>query len=227
VRWTGVGKVFPGPGEVVGLHPTDLVLRRFDFVSITGPSGAGKSTLLNLLGLIDTPTSGQVFIGAEPVQDMRESHMAHLRSRDIAFVFQAFHLMESRSMLENVALALTYRGVPRAAREEAAQWAIDQVGLSHRKDMPTSVLSGGERQRVALARAFTASPRLLLCDEPTGNLDPSNAHQILDLLAQINATGTCVVMVSHDQELAQRAPSRWRIENGRVTSLTPREDPIQ
>jgi putative ABC transport system ATP-binding protein len=219
VRWDGVAKVFPGPDQVIGLHPTNLVLRRFDFVSITGPSGAGKSTMLNLLGLIDTPSSGQVRMGGEPLHDLRESHLSRVRSRDIAFVFQAFHLMESRSVLENVALALTYRGVPRAAREDAARRAIDQVGLGHRRDMPTSVLSGGERQRVALARAFTAAPRLLLCDEPTGNLDPENGRQILDLLDEVNATGTCVVVVTHDEEAARRAHLRWRIDGGRVARV--------
>lgn len=216
VRWDAVSRRYD-THDGAGLAPTSLTVRRGDYISIVGPSGAGKSTLLNLLGLIDSPTSGRRQQWGVDLESLSEPRLAALRSRRVAFVFQSFHLLDSRSVLENVALALVYRGVPRARRLADAADALEQVGLTHRADKPAETLSGGERQRAAVARALVSRPDLLLCDEPTGNLDADNAGQVLALLRQVHALGTTVVVVTHDDRAAAEASSCWRIEQGVLT----------
>lgn len=215
-----VTRVFPGPPAVQALRGVDLTIERGDYLAIIGPSGSGKSTMLNTLGLLDRPTTGSFIFEGIDTADLSEDHRAALRGGSIGFVFQSFHLMATRSVLENVMLATTYAGVPRAEREALARSALDRVGLSHRVDFFPGTLSGGERQRVAIARAVSTSPRLLLADEPTGNLDQANSRAIMQLFDELGADGLTIVMITHDPTVAESARRRVRIHDGRLTELT-------
>lgn len=213
------GRVFPGPPEVHALRPTDLRVERGEYVSIVGPSGSGKSTLLHLLGLLDRPTSGEYLVDGIPTVAAGEDERALLRGESIGFVFQAFHLLDRRTVLDNVLLATLYSGVPRHERRDRALAAIDRVGLSHRVDFLPGVLSGGERQRVAVARAVVAGPRVLLADEPTGNLDSVSSGAVLGLFDELHAEGLTLVVITHDMTVADRAERRVRITDGRLVEL--------
>ena len=190
---------------VHALVDVDLSVERGDWLSITGPSGAGKSTLLNVIGCIDHPTSGSYFIDGIDAAKLNDKQRAGLRSQHIGFVFQSFQLLPYRTVLENVMLVEVYRKQPRAGRRERALAAIERVGLSHRADFLPIKLSGGEKQRVAIARALVGSPSLLLCDEPTGNLDSKSSAALLDLFEQLNRDGLTLVIVTHDENVANRA----------------------
>lgn len=209
-------KSFPGPPAVTALHPTTLQIECGAYVSIVGPSGSGKSTLLNVLGLLDRPTTGHYLFDGVPTTDLTENARAALRARSIGFVFQSFHLLPERTVLENVLLSTLYSGVPRDDRLELARTAIEQVGLSHRSTFTPATLSGGERQRVAVARAIITSPRVLLADEPTGNLDQQTSQQVMRLFEQLNDDGMAVVVITHDAAVARRTPRAIRIVDGRV-----------
>lgn len=200
-----VGRTFPGPPEVHALQPADLVVDRGDYVSIVGPSGAGKSTLLNLLGLLDRPTTGSYLLDGHDVGTLGDAQRTALRGRLIGFVFQAFHLLPHRSVVENVMLAQLYSGVPAATRRVRATHALEQVGMGHRLEFQPQTLSGGERQRVAIARALASHPSVLLCDEPTGNLDDANTAGVLDLLDDLHRQGLTLLVITHDQEVSVRA----------------------
>jgi putative ABC transport system ATP-binding protein len=205
---------FPGDPPVHALRRADLVVERGDYVSVVGPSGSGKSTLLHLLGLLDRPTSGDYLLDGLPTRDLAERDRSALRGGRIGFVFQSFHLLPHRSVLDNVLLATLYSGVPRAERRDRALAALERVGMGHRLEFLPPVLSGGERQRVAVARAVIASPHVLLADEPTGNLDSATSAGVLDLFDDLHADGLTLVVITHDPVVSARARRRVRIEDG-------------
>ena len=208
-----------GPTPAVNaLTDVDLVVRRGEWLSITGPSGSGKSTLLNILGCLDRPTSGQYLFDGIETTTLSGNERAGLRSRHIGFIFQSFHLLPYRTVLENVMLAEVYRRHTRRGRRERAMEKIRRVGLAHRAEFPPFKLSGGERQRVAIARALMGSPSLLLCDEPTGNLDSRNTESILDLLTELNDEGMTIVIVTHDENVARRGSRRVTMKDGELSA---------
>src|SRR5215208_1058513 len=215
-----VGKTYGSEPAVHALVDVDLVVERGEWLSITGPSGAGKSTLLNVLGCLDHATSGTHLFDGINTSTLSDPERAGLRSQRIGFVFQSFQLLPYRSVLENVMLAEIYRNQPARGREDRARAALDRVGLSHRVDFFPGKLSGGEQQRVAIARALVGSPSLLLCDEPTGNLDSKSSANLLDLLEKLNKDGLTLVVVTHDEKVANRARRRVHIIDGRLTDVT-------
>lgn len=219
VELADVTRLFPGPPAVQALRGVDLVLERGDFLAIVGPSGSGKSTMLNTLGLLDRPSSGAYRFEGIDTSELTEDERAALRGRALGFVFQSFHLMPTRSVLENVMLATVYAGVDPNDRERLAREALDRVGLAHRVGFSPATLSGGERQRVAVARAVSTSPRLLLADEPTGNLDRENSEAVLRLFSELGADGLTIVMITHDSAVADAARRRVRISDGRLSEL--------
>ena len=207
IEFDGVGLTYPGPPAVAALHPCDLVIHHGEHCAVVGPSGSGKSTLLNVMGLLDRPTCGTYRFNGADVGALPDGQRTALRGRGIGFVFQAFHLLEYRTTVENVALALLYHSVPRAQRLAAAAEALRRVGLGHRLSATPRTMSGGERQRVAIARALVHRPSVLLCDEPTGNLDSSMADSVIGLLTGLNHDGLTVVMITHDERLAAASPA--------------------
>ncbi len=203
---------------VVALRDVDLAIDDGEFVSIVGPSGSGKSTMLHLLGALDRPTEGTVSVAGRDVSTMDDTELARLRNATIGFVFQQFHLLARTSALANVELPLVYAGVGRGERRRRASAALSQVGLGHRLEHKPNQLSGGEQQRVAMARALVTEPRLLLADEPTGNLDSQRGEEIMALLADLNATrGVAVVVITHDLEIAALAPRQIGLRDGVVS----------
>lgn len=216
IRLTGLGKTYPGHVEVVALNPVDLVVERGEYLAVVGPSGSGKSTLLNLLGLLDRPTLGEYLLSGVDVGALGERERTALRGQRIGFVFQAFQLLPHRTAVENVALAHLYTGWPQERRIRAAIAALRRVGLDHRLDAFPPTLSGGERQRVAIARALVKEPQLVLCDEPTGNLDSATASEVMSLFEQLNAEGQTIVVITHDPAVAARANRTVRILDGRL-----------
>lgn len=215
---------FGSEPAVYALVDVDLSLDRGDWLSITGPSGAGKSTLLNVIGCLDHPTSGSYFFDGIDTANLTDKQRAGLRSQRIGFVFQSFQLLPYRSVLENVMLAEVYRKQSQHGRRDRALEAIDRVGLGHRIDFLPSKLSGGERQRVAIARALVGSPSVLLCDEPTGNLDSKSSAALLDLFQKLNEEGLTLVVVTHDENVANRASRRVHVVDGSSTDLTTGEN---
>ncbi len=214
IELRGLIRSFPGDTPVHALRGADLVVERGDYVSVVGPSGSGKSTLLHLLGLLDRPTSGDYLLDGLPTRDLTERDRSALRGGRIGFVFQAFHLLPHRTVLDNVLLATLYSGVPRADRRDRALAALERVGMGHRLDFLPPVLSGGERQRVAVARAVIASPHVLLADEPTGNLDSATSAGVLDLFDDLHAGGLTLVVITHDPVVSARARRQVRIDDG-------------
>jgi macrolide transport system ATP-binding/permease protein len=211
-----VCKQFGTDPVVNALIDVDLVLRRGEWLSITGPSGSGKSTLLNVLGCLDRPTHGKYLFDGIETTTLSENERAGLRSRRIGFIFQSFHLLPYRTVLENVMLAEVYRRHVGHGRRERAMREICRVGLEHRADFLPSKLSGGERQRVAIARALMGSPSLLLCDEPTGNLDSKNTESILDFFTELNKEGMTIAVVTHDENVARRGVRRVNMKDGEL-----------
>jgi putative ABC transport system ATP-binding protein len=219
VELVDVTRSFPGPPEVRALKSVDLAIARGEYLSIVGPSGSGKSTLLNVLGLLDRPTVGEYRLDGVSTGELSEEQRAGLRARTIGFVFQAFHLLPRRTVLDNVLLATLYSGVPRVERMSRATAALERVGLGHRMGFLPTTLSGGERQRVAVARAVIASPQLILADEPTGNLDQRTSDEVMDLFEELNDDGLTLVVITHDAATADRAARSIRIADGRVSEL--------
>ena len=219
VQLDEVTRFFPGPPPVNALRGVNLSVERGDYLAIVGPSGSGKSTMLNTLGLLDRPSTGTFLFEGIDVAQLSDDQRSALRGRAVGFVFQSFHLMPTRSVLENVMLAGTYAGLTREEREPLARAALERVGLSHRVDFSPNTLSGGERQRVAIARAVCTSPRLLLADEPTGNLDRENSRSIMRLFDELGADGLTVVMITHDAKVAEAARRRVRISDGELQEL--------
>jgi putative ABC transport system ATP-binding protein len=213
----GVGKRYRvGPAELEVLNGLSLAVHRDDFLAVTGPSGAGKSTLLHILGCLERPSTGSVRFEDRPVDTLDDAALSHLRNRRIGFVFQAFHLIPRLSVIENVEVPLLYARLPAGESRERALAAVESVGLAERRDHSPAELSGGERQRAAIARALVNRPRLLLADEPTGNLDARTGGDILDLFSRIHEAGTAVVVVTHNETVAARARRRVRLADGRI-----------
>ncbi len=219
-----VGRQFGSEPAVHALVDVDLSLEPGEWLAITGPSGAGKSTLLHIIGCLDRPTSGGYFFEGIDTATLSDKERAGLRSRRIGFVFQSYHLLPHRSVLENVMLAEVYRKQSHRGRRDRALAAIERVGLSHRADFLPTKLSGGEKQRVAIARALVGSPSLLLCDEPTGNLDSKSSAGLLDLLEALNQQGLTLVIVTHDENVANRSGRRVHIIDGSLTDVTNGEN---
>lgn len=214
-----VGRQYGSELAVRALVDVDLSLERGEWLAITGPSGAGKSTLLNIIGCLDHPTSGRYLLEGIDTARLTDTQRAGLRSQRIGFVFQSFHLLPYRTVVENVMLAEVYRKQRHSGRRARALAALERVGLSHRRDFSPMQLSGGERQRVAIARALVGSPSLLLCDEPTGNLDSKSSAALLDLLEKLNQDGLTLVIVTHDETVAKRATRRVHVVDGSATAL--------
>lgn len=211
-----VSRSFPGNPPVEALKRTNLTINKGDYVAIVGPSGSGKSTLLHLLGLLDYPTSGSYFLDGVDTSELSETQRAGVRSVGIGFVFQSFHLLSHRNALENVMLAEVYRANSGAKRKERAAEALRQVGLGHRLEAFPTTMSGGECQRVAVARALVGQPSLLLADEPTGNLDSATSAQILDLFDDLHALGITLAVITHDDDVSERAERRVFIRDGEL-----------
>ena len=219
VQLTNVTRSFPGPPEVQALKAINLRIDKGEYVSIVGPSGSGKSTMLNVLGLLDRPSVGEYYLDGELTQLASEDERAALRGGKVGFVFQSFHLLPHRTVLENVMVAMLYSGVPRKEREGRARTALERVGLGQRLTFRPATLSGGERQRVAVARAVVSEPRLLLADEPTGNLDATTSGEVMDLFEELNADGLTLVVITHDGSVSARARRRIRIADGTLTEI--------
>jgi putative ABC transport system ATP-binding protein len=217
---SGVGRVFEGLSPTRALWPTDLIVDSADFVAVSGPSGSGKSTLLSIVGLLDQPTEGSYWLAGADTGNLRDADQTALRGQLIGFVFQSFHLIGYRSAVENVALSSLYRHTRKRQREQAAIEALVRVGLEHRLWASPATMSGGERQRVAIARAIVNRPALLLCDEPTGNLDSRNTEQILHLLDCLNRDdGLTIMVVTHEPEVAAHATRHLVMTDGTMAEI--------
>ena len=222
VEARGVSRVFPMPaGPVVALNDVSLAVGEGEYVAIAGPSGCGKSTLLHVLGCVDTATSGEVRLEGRDVGSLSDHDRSAIRLAKIGFVFQRFFLLPMLSALENVELPQAEAGVPRAARLERARMLLDYVGLAHRADHRPAQLSGGEMQRVAIARAMANQPRLVLADEPTGELDQATGDAIAALFDRLHRDGTAIVVVTHDPSIAGRAERILRMRDGRIDGGGP------
>jgi putative ABC transport system ATP-binding protein len=207
-----------GTQTVHALDGVDLTIARNEYVALMGPSGSGKSTLMNMLGCLDTPTSGSYLLNGKDVSRLDEDALADIRNKEIGFVFQTFNLLPRYSALENVALPLIYAGVSRDEREERARQVLDQVGLADRMHHRPNELSGGQRQRVAVARALVNRPSIILADEPTGNLDSATSMEIMALFRAIHEAGNTIIVVTHEEDIAACAQRIVRLKDGRVDS---------
>jgi len=207
-----------GTQEVKALQSVDLDIEKNEFVALMGPSGSGKSTLMNILGCLDTPSKGSYFLNGSDVSKMVDDDLAEVRNREIGFIFQTFNLLPRYSALENVALPLIYKGVGKADRNERAREVLEQVGLGDRMDHKPNELSGGQRQRVAVARALVNSPSIILADEPTGNLDSKTSYEIMALLDDIHRSGNTIILVTHEEDIAQHARRIVRLRDGLIES---------
>jgi putative ABC transport system ATP-binding protein len=207
-----------GDVEVHALRGINLTINKGEYVALMGPSGSGKSTLMNLLGCLDTPTSGKYLLNGNDVSQMDDDELAEIRNKEIGFVFQTFNLLARSTALDNVALPLVYAGFSRSARTEKALEALANVGLADRTDHKPNELSGGQRQRVAIARALINTPSIILADEPTGNLDTKTSHEIMELMEKIHQQGNTVIVVTHEEDIAKRAKRIVRLRDGVIES---------
>lgn len=203
-----------GKEEVQALRGINLEIKKNEFVAIMGPSGSGKSTLLNILGCLDTPTSGQYFLNGKEVSQLSDEELALIRNKEIGFVFQVFNLLPNVDAFHNVELPLIYNGTPKKERREKVISALKMVELAHRMNHKPAELSGGERQRVAIARALVNSPSIILADEPTGNLDSRSGAEIMNLFEKLHSLGNTIIIVTHDPNIAERAKRIIYLKDG-------------
>ena len=206
----------PGENQVNALDGVSLTIDEGEFVAIIGQSGSGKSTLMNMLGLLDTPTHGEYYINGKLVDDLTDDQMSVIRNEEIGFIFQGFNLISSLTALENVELPLVYRGMPKQERREISQNALERVGLGSRIHHLPAEMSGGQQQRVAVARAIAARPPVILADEPTGNLDTKSTKEVMAILHELKDEGRTVIVITHDNEIAEEAERVIRIRDGKV-----------
>lgn len=213
-----VSKHYKMGGELVkALDEVSLTVHRGDFLAIIGPSGSGKSTLMNVLGCLDSPTSGQYWLDGEEVSRLKENRLAAIRNQKIGFIFQGFNLLPKLSALENVELPLIYGGIPGAKRRELSVEALGKVGLAERMHHTPLELSGGQQQRVAIARALAGNPPILLADEPTGALDTKTSKEVMELMKQLNGDGHTIILITHDLDIANQAKRVVRISDGHLS----------
>ena len=219
INLENISKVYQvGSEDVHALDGVSLKIDRNEYVAIMGPSGSGKSTLMNILGCLDTPTSGTYDLKGTDVSDMSDNELAEVRNREIGFVFQTFNLLPRATSFHNVELPLIYAGIGASRRRELAETALTSVGLKERMLHKPNELSGGQRQRVAVARALVIGPSIILADEPTGNLDSKTGDGIMDLMTELNRKGTTIIMVTHDAHIAEYSRRTIRIADGRIVA---------
>ncbi len=215
-----------GTETVRALRSVDLSIYKNEYVALMGPSGSGKSTLMNILGCLDSPTSGSYFLNGQDVSKMEDNQLAEIRNKEIGFVFQTFNLLPRSTALDNVALPQIYSGISKNFRQQRALEVLDQVGLSDRVDHKPNELSGGQRQRVAVARALVNSPSIILADEPTGNLDSKTSIEIMGLFNEIHKAGNTIILVTHEEDIARHAHRIIRLLDGEVESDTINPNPL-
>ncbi len=203
-------------GEVPAINGISLNINQGDFVALIGPSGSGKSTAMNLVGCLDTATTGNIFLGKHNIQNLSESDLAQVRGKQIGFIFQTFNLIPSLNALENVALPMMFQGVSRSTRTTKAQKLLEQVGLADRMRHLPNQLSGGQRQRVAIARALVNDPEIILADEPTGNLDTKTGDEIMKMLKELNKQGKTIILVTHNPDLTKLANKVIKLKDGKI-----------
>lgn len=219
-----ISKIYnPGENAVHALDHVSLDIEAGEFVAIIGQSGSGKSTLMNMLGCLDTPTSGTYILSGQDVSTMTDNQLSDIRNKQIGFIFQGFNLISNLTALENVELPLIYRGMPARERRNCSLDALSIVGLEHRINHKPSEMSGGQQQRVAIARAIAAKPPVILADEPTGNLDSASTKEIMNTLHELHAGGRTVILITHDDQIAANAKRVVRIMDGRIESDVTRE----
>lgn len=217
IELRGIRKVYRvGDQDIFALRNINLDISRGDYLALMGPSGSGKSTLMNILGCLDTPSSGSYILNGQEVANMKDEQLSGIRNREIGFVFQTFNLLPRLSALDNVALPLVYMGLSRKERRQKAEQALADVGLADRMNHTPNELSGGQRQRVAVARALVNNPSLLLADEPTGNLDTKTSHEIMALFEQIHQKGNTIILVTHEEDIAHHARHIVRMRDGEI-----------
>ena len=228
IETTDISKRYVMGSEVIdALKSVTISVNKGEYVAFMGPSGSGKSTLMNIIGCLDTPSTGKYILNGKDVSDMTESELAEIRNKEIGFVFQTFNLLPRMSSLDNVALPLIYAGLSKSARTEQAMLSLKNVGLENRAGHKPNELSGGQRQRVAIARALVNDPSILLADEPTGNLDSKTSYEIMDLFDQLHAKGNTIVMVTHEEDIAHYAHRIVRLRDGLVESDTINPNPTK
>ena len=210
----------PGENEVRALNDISLQIAKGEFVAVIGQSGSGKSTFMNMLGCLDVPTSGSYFLNGRDVAGLSDDELSEIRNREIGFIFQGFNLIPNLTALENVELPLIYRNVPAARRRELSVASLKKVGLENRMEHKPSEMSGGQQQRVAIARALAAAPPMILADEPTGNLDSASSKEIMQILRGLHEEGRTVILITHDNKIAESAKRVIRIMDGKVVSDT-------
>lgn len=212
-----------GDSEIRALDGISLFVDKGEFVAIVGSSGSGKSTCMNIIGCLDIPTSGKYFLNGNDVSELSEKELAHIRNRELGFVFQQYNLIPKLNILENVELPLLYKGVKPKQRREMALLALERVGLSDRRDKFPSQLSGGQQQRVSIARALAGNPPVILADEPTGALDSKTGKEVIDFLKKLNSEGTTIVLITHDNDIAAKIKRVVRIQDGKIISDETKE----
>lgn len=212
-----------GDSEIRALDGVSLFVDKGEFVAIVGSSGSGKSTCMNIVGCLDIPTSGKYFLNGNDVSELSEKELAHIRNRELGFVFQQYNLIPKLNVLENVELPLLYKGVKAKERKQMAMIALERVGLADRANKFPSQLSGGQQQRVSIARALAGNPPVILADEPTGALDSKTGKEVLEFLKQLNSEGTTVVLITHDNDIAAQIKRVVRIHDGKIVSDETKE----
>lgn len=215
-KWYKIGQEL-----IKALNGVDLNISRNEYVALMGPSGSGKSTIMNIIGCLDTPTSGQYYLNGPDVAKLTDNELAHIRNKEIGFIFQTFNLLPRYSALENVALPLIYAGIGKTERDKRAAEVLTQVGLGDRMKHKPNELSGGQRQRVAVARALVNRPSIILADEPTGNLDTKTSYEIMALFQEIHDLGNTIIIVTHEEDIARHAHRIVRLRDGLIESDSP------